>query len=343
MSLRLRNPLKMLRSNAVALDFGSGQTLIASPQGEVLLDEPTVIALEQGTGTVIAMGVEAKSYIGKAPERIRVIRPIEAGVIVDFEAAKELLRRYLKRVLPDDGSRISACVVVSEGITSLEKRTFADCCKAAGISRADLVSAPLAAGIGAGLDIRQPKGRLILGIGFGLAEASVLCLSDVVHCEAVSCGSQAFHEAVSQHLAGRYQVSIGDNMAEQATVHLAWAARPAETRNMTLTGKYSASGTPCALELTDADLEHALDGPLSELVALLRRALERTPAELVADIADTGLMLYGDGALVHGLDLYFTEQMQLRARLAQDPQLAALRGAASALRPDLDFRKLLVR
>lgn len=341
MSLRLRNPLKMLRSRQIALDFGSGRSLMASPQGEILLDEPTVIALEQGA--VLATGTEAKSYLGKAPERIRVVRPVEAGVIQDFEAARLLLRRYLDKVLPDDGGRISASVIVAQGVTALERRTFADCCKAAGIGHCDIIGAPLAAAAGAGLDIRQPKGLLLLGIGHGLAEASVLCLADVVQSESSRYGAQSFHEAVAQHLAGRFQIGIGENMAEQAAIGLAWATRPEAVRGMTLTGKYTSNGTPCALDLTDADLEHALDIPLAELEALVRRVMERAPAELVADIAETGLSLYGGGAQLAGLDRYLSQRLGLRTRVVQEPRLAAVRGAAATLRPDLDFRRLLVR
>lgn len=343
MSLRLRNPLNLLRSQAIALDAGSGRTIITNQQSEVLLDEPSVIAIEHGTGAVIATGAEAKSYLGKAPERIQVIRPIQAGVIVDFDSAKAMLRIFFKRVLPDDGSRFKVCAVVCHGITALEKRTFADCCKAAGAAKVDLVDAPLAAAVGAGLDIRQAKGRLLLGIGAGLAEASVLCLADVVYSETARIGAEVFHESVTQHLAARYKVAIGENMAEQTTIQLAWAKRPAETRRMTLTGKYSGSGTPCALELTDDDLEGALDGPLDMLEALVRKAMDKTPAELVADIADTGLVLYGGGAQIHGLDIALGARLGLRTRVAQEPSKVAVLGAAATLRPDLDFKKLLVK
>jgi len=343
MSLRLRNPLNLLRSHAIALDAGSGRTIITNPLSEVLLDEPTVIAIEHGTGDVIAIGAEAKSYLGKAPERIQVIRPIQAGVITDFDSAKALLRAFFKRISPDDGSRLKVCAVVCHGITELEKRTFADCCKAAGAGKVDLVDAPLAAAVGAGLDIRQPKGRLLLGIGAGLVEASVLCLADVVHNETARIGAELFHEAVSQHLAARFRVSIGENMAEQATLQLAWAERPDEPRRMTLTGKYSGSGTPCALELTDDDLEGALEAPLQALVALVRKAMDTTPAELVADIADTGLVMYGGGSQVHGLDIALGARLGLHARVTQEPGMAAVLGAAATLRPDLDFKKLLVK
>lgn len=343
MSLRLRNPLKMLRSNAFAIDIGTGQTLIASPDGEVLLSEPTVVALEQGTNTVIVTGTEAKTYLGKAPDRIRVARPVEAGGIVDFEAARELLRRFLAQVRPDDGVRTKACVVVSQGLTELEKRTVADCCKAAGISKLDLVSAPLAAAVGAGLDITQPKGRLLLGIGAGLAEASVICLSDIVYSESIKSAGLAFHEAVTQHLAAQQQVSVGENMAEQATMNLACAVPAPAARTLTLTGKYAATGTPCALELSQEDMAGALDGPLAELEALVRGVMEHAPAELVADIGETGLMLYGGGAQLCGLDRYLSERLKLKVVLAKDPQLAAVRGAAAALRPDLGFRKILLR
>lgn len=342
MSLHLRNPLKMLRSNSIALDMGSGQTRIASPEGEVLLDEPTVVALDQGTNSVIAIGAEAKSYLGKTPDRIRVVRPIHAGVIVDFDAARELLRRFLACVLPSDGTRIKACVVVPYGITDLEKSTYMDCCKAAGISRADCVSAPLAAAVGAGLDITEPKGRLLLGIGAGLTEASVVSLTDVVYSEMLQRGALAFHETITEFLAAEHKISIGVNMAEQATLHLASAAQPDVLQTLALTGKYATTGTPCAIDFTQVDFANVLAAPLAELEALVHSVLAYAPAELVADITETGLVLYGGGAQLRGLDVYLAERLDLRITLAQDPQFASLRGAASVLRPDLNFRKLLI-
>lgn len=343
MSLRLRNPLKMLRSKAIAIDIGTGQTIIASPNGEVLLHEPTVVALEQGTNNIIVTGTEAKTYLGKTPDRIRVARPVEAGGIVDFDAARELLRRFLTQVLPDNGARIKACVVVSHGLTELEKRTIHDCCKAAGISKAELVSAPLAAAVGAGLDITLPKGRLLLGIGAGLAEASVVCLADVVHSESIKCGGEAFHNAVTRHLTSLHQISIGENMAEIATQRLAYAAPSASERTLTLTGKYAATGTPCSLELAQSDLEGALTAPLADLEALIRNVMEHSPPELVSDIGETGLLLYGGAAQLCGLDRYLAERLKLRVVLAKEPDLAGVRGAAAALRSDLNFRKILIR
>ncbi|MBU1230923.1 MAG: rod shape-determining protein [Proteobacteria bacterium] len=343
MSLHLRNPFNLLRRHAIALDAGSGRTLITTPLAEILLDEPTVIAIEQGSGNVIATGTEAKSYLGKAPERIQVIRPIQAGVIVDFDSVKALMRHFFKTIAPDDGTRLHVSAVVSQGLSALETQTFRNCLKQAGASRVDLINAPLAAAIGSGLDIRQPKGRLLLGIGAGLAEAAVLYLSDVVQFEAGRCGAELFHEHVAHHLAARYQVAIGENMAEQATVQLAWADRPEEKRSMTLTGKYAATGTPCALELTDDDLEGALDSSLDALEALVRSVMDKTPAALVADIADTGLILHGGGAQVYGLEQALGQRLGLRTRVVPEPAMAAVRGAAATLRPDLDYKQFLVR
>jgi rod shape-determining protein MreB len=343
MTLRLRNPIKMLRSNKIALDFGSGSCRIASPQGDVLYDEPSVIALDLMTGAVIAAGTEAKSYVGKAPERIRVIRPIVAGVIQDFDAARLYLRTALARVLPDDGSRVGASVVVAQGITALERRTFLDCCKSAGIGHCDLISAPLTAAAGAGLDLREANGLLLLGIGHGLAEVSLICLADVVQSESGPFGAHAFHAAVAHHLAATRQIGVGENMAEHAATQLAWAERPEAVRSMTVTGKDTTHGTPCALELDDADLEHAVDAPLAEIETLVRRVMEKSPAELVADIASTGLSLYGGGAQLAGLDAWLAKRLGLRTRVVAEPAFAAVRGAAATLRSDLDFRRLLVR
>ncbi len=343
MSLRLRNPLKMLRSNAVALDMGSGQTRIASREGDVLLDEPSVVALEHGGTTVLVAGAEAKSYIGKAPERIRLVRPVEAGAVLDFDAAREMLRTLLSRVAPSDGTRLKVCAVVAQGLTDLARRAFAGCVKAAGAGKVDLVRAPLAAAVSAGLDIAQPKGRLLLGIGHGLAEASVVCLGDVVHSETIRCGARAFHEAVARHLAERHKIAIGENMAEQATLRLFCAEEPAEPRRLTITGKYAETGTPCALELTHVDLDGALDGVLVELEGLARSVMEHAPAELVADIGETGLLLYGGGAQLCGLENRLSQRLGLPVIVVQDPSRACLRGALAALGPDQNLRKQLLR
>lgn len=343
MSLRLRNPLKMLRSNAVALDMGSGQTRIASREGDLLLDEPSVVALEHAGTTVLVAGTEAKSYIGKAPERIRIVRPIEAGAVLDFDAAREMLRTLLGRVAPADGTRLKVCAVVAQGLTDLERRTFSDCIKAAGAGRVDLVRAPLAAAAGAGLDIAQPKGRLLLGIGHGLTEASVVSLSDVVHAETVRCGAHAFHEAVARQLAERHKISIGENMAEQATLRLFCAEEPDAPRRLTVTGKYAETGTPCALELTHADLDGALDGVLAEVEGLARSVMEHAPAELVADIGETGLLLYGGGARLCGLEGRLAKRLNLPVIVVQNPGLACLRGALAALGADQKTRSQLLR
>jgi len=246
-------------------------------------------------------------------------------------------------VLPDDGRRVKACVVVPHGLTELEKRTIAECCKAAGLSGVNLVSAPLAAAVGAGVDIAQPKGRLLLGIGAGLAEASVVCLADVVHSETLKCAGLAFSEAVSQHLAATRQITVGENMAEQATLSLACASPSSEPRSLTVTGKQAATGSPIALDLVQADLAGALDGPLAELEALVRSVMEHAPAELVADIGETGLLLYGGAAQLCGLDRYLAERLKFKVTLADKPQLVAIQGAAAALRPDSGVQKLLIR
>ncbi len=339
--MRLRNPLKLLRSTSFAVDAGSSRTVITTATGDVLLDEPTVIAIDQDNGTVLATGTEAKSFLGKAPERIRVVKPIVGGVIVDFDAAKRLMQAFFKRVLPNDGSRVTICACVNCGITALEKRTFSDCFKAAGISKAHLLSAPLAAALGAVMDIRAANGSLLLGIGGALAEVSAICLSDIVHCQSQPLGAACFHAAVSHHFAATHQVAIGENMAEQVTCQLASATPDGPSRALTVTGKNSMTGTPCALDLTEADLRGVLDAPLAELAGMVRGVMEKLPAELVADIADSGLHLYGGGARLAGVAEWFAHELNLRCRVVGEPELVQVRGAAATLRPDLGYKDLL--
>lgn len=341
MVIRLRNPLKLLRSNSFAVDAGSARTVITTATGDVLLDEPTVIAIDQDNGQVLATGTEAKSFLGKAPERIRVVKPIVGGVIVDFDAAKRLMQAFFKRVLPDDGSRVSICACVNSGITALERRTFQDCFKAAGVAKAHLLSAPLAAALGAVMDIRAANGFLLLGIGGALAEVSAICLSDMVHCQSQPLGASCFHAAVTHHFAATHQVAIGENMAEQVTCLLASAIPAPPGRVFTVTGKNSMTGTPCALDLAEADLAGVLDPALAELAALVRGVMEKLPAELVDDIADSGLHLYGGGAKLVGVAEWFARELGLRCRVVDNPDFVQVRGAAATLRPDLGYKDLL--
>jgi len=341
MAMRLRNPLSMLKSVQYALDAGSANTVITDMHGDVLLNEPTVIALDQDTNTVIATGTEAKTYLGKAPERIRVVRPISGGVVVDYDAARELLRLFFSRVHQGQGSRIKICLVAANGITALERRTFEDCCKAAGVSKAFTITAPLAAAIGSGLDIRAPKGRLLIGIGAGLVEVSILSLADIVLSQTAPLGADAFHAAMAHFFASTRQFAIGENMAEQTTLHLASADGTGKERTFTVTGKQSTTGTPVAEEMTGAQTEGALNATLESIVELVRSVLEKAPAELVADIAETGIHLYGGGAALHGLAEYLHKNLGLEARIADKPELASVRGAAAVLRPDLDFKNLM--
>lgn len=341
MAIRLRNPLKLLRSTSFAVDAGSSRTVITTSTGDILLDEPTVIAIDQDTGSVLATGTEAKSFLGKAPERIRVVKPIVGGVITDFDATKRLLQAFFKQVLPNDGSRVTICACVNCGITALEKRTFADCLKAAGISRVHLLSAPLAAALGAVMDIRAANASLLLGIGGSLAEVSAICLSDMVHCESQPYGAACFHAAVTHHFAATNQVAIGENMAEQITCQLATALPTGESRSFTVTGKNSMTGTPCALDLTEADMEGVLDSCLADLAGMVRGVMEKLPAEIVADIANSGLHLYGGGARLAGVAEWFAKELGLRCRVVGDPELVQVRGAAATLRPDLGYKDLL--
>lgn len=343
MSLRLRNPLKLLRSNAVALDMGTGQTRVARPEGDLLLDAPTVIAIDQHSDAVLATGPEAKSFLGKAPERIRVVRPLEAGVIRDMDAARLLLSRFLAGILPTDGTRIKATVVAPQGVSELEKKSLADCCRAAGISRVDLVSAPLAAAIGAGLDVAQPKGRLLLGIGEGLAEASVVSLGGIIQSQTIACGGKTLRDAVVHFLAQDRQLAIGENMAEQLVTTLLCVGGDCGAEPLHVSGKNAATGAPCTLQLSPADLAGAAGEPMQALEALVRSVMEHTPADLAADMAETGLLLYGGVARLRGLEQRMASHLGLPVQTARDPQLASLLGAAAALRPDLEFRKILVR
>jgi rod shape-determining protein MreB len=316
----------------LAMDLGTANTLLYTTQDGIVLNEPSVVALDARSGKPIAVGKEAKEFLGRTPERIRAIRPMKDGVIADFEVTKEMISFFIRKVIKGFNivkPRIAICVPT--GITQVEKRAVIESAHQAGAREVSLVEEPMAAAIGAGLPIEAPLGNMVVDIGGGTTEVAVISLSAIAYAESVRIAGDEMNEAIQRYLQKKFQLLIGENMAESIKIKIGSAMPMDETLLMDISGKNMITGTPCTLEVDDANIREAIKDPVMAIVNAIRRALEKTPPELVGDIASNGLLLAGGGALLKGLDRLISQETKLAVHIDDDPLTTVVRGTGRTI------------
>lgn len=316
----------------LGMDLGTANTLICASDLGVVLNEPSVVALHAVTGKVLAVGHEAKSYLGRTPGRIKLIQPIRNGVIANFDATRLMIAHFLSQVRFRLGGRAGAIVVsLPLGVTPVEKRAVMEACLQSGIRVVRLVNEPLAAAIGAGLPITEPTGNLVLDLGGGTSEVAVITLGSVVLSESVRMGGDVMDQAILRHVQRAYKLSIGVNTAEQIKLRIGAAMPSEQPRRMYVSGLHLVRGTPGTVIVSEDDVREAIWEYLATIVELLRNALERTPPELSGDIYDRGLLITGGGALLTGLRQRLEQDVGIKVCLDSDPLTAVARGTAKVL------------
>jgi rod shape-determining protein MreB len=338
----LKRLLGMLGKD-LAMDLGTANTLLYTPKEGIVLNEPSVVAIDTKTGNVIAVGKEAKDFLGRTPERIRAIRPMKDGVIADFEVTKEMIAFFIRKVIRGMSlvkPRIVICVPT--GITQVEKRAVIESGLQAGAREVKLIEEPMAAAIGAGLAIEEPIGNMVVDIGGGTTEVAVISLSAVAYAESVRVAGDEMNEAIQRYFQDRYQLLIGENMSEKVKMLLGSAAPLEETLVGEVSGKNIVDGTPRSIEITDAQVREAIREPVAAIVMAVKRALEKTPPELVGDIARNGLLLAGGGALLKGLDRLISQETNLSVIVDDDPLTTVVRGTGRSLAEDKRFSKVWI-
>ncbi|WP_243311086.1 rod shape-determining protein [Fundidesulfovibrio agrisoli] len=316
----------------LAMDLGTANTLLYSPSEGIVLNEPSVVAIESRTGQLVAVGKEAKEFLGRTPERIRAIRPMKDGVIADFEITKEMIAFFIRKVI--SGFRLAKpkiVICVPTGITQVEKRAVIESAQQAGAREVRLVEEPMAAAIGAGLPIEEPVGNMVVDIGGGTTEVAVISLSAVAYAESVRVAGDELNEAIQRYMQDQFQLLIGENMAEQIKIRVGSAYELPEPLTMEVAGKNMVTGTPGMVEVTDSHIREAIKEPVSVIVGAVRKALEKTPPELVADIASRGLLLAGGGSLLRGLDKLISDSTRLHVMLDDDPLTTVVRGTGKTI------------
>jgi rod shape-determining protein MreB len=326
-------------SNDLAIDLGTANTLIYVKGKGIILSEPSVVAIKKGTNQVLKVGKEAKEMLGRTPGSIVAIRPLKDGVIADFDVTEQMIRAFiLKSHNRKALVRPRVIVGVPSRITQVEKRAIRDSCDQAGAREVYLIEEPMAAAIGAGLPVQEPSGSMIVDIGGGTTEVAVISLSGIVYSQSVRIAGDEMDEGITQYLKRKYNLLVGERTSENIKIQIGSGYPFDEPRKMEIKGRDLVDGIPKTLTINDSDIREALHDPVYAIVDAVKTALERTPPELSADIAEKGIVLAGGGALLHGLDTLISLETHLKVRVADDPLSCVVLGTGKVL-DELDLLK----
>ncbi|MCK4235818.1 MAG: rod shape-determining protein [Candidatus Krumholzibacteria bacterium] len=319
-------------SNDIAIDLGTANTLVYLKGGGIVLNEPSVVAVDQKTRKIYAVGAEAKAMLGKTPDHIVAIRPMKDGVIADFEITEVMLREFIRRSQKKKFFiRPRIVISVPSGITEVERRAVTDSAQNAGAREVYLVSEPIAAAIGVGLPVDKPSGNIVIDIGGGTTEIAVIALNGIVTDISIRVGGDEMDEALVQHIKKAYNLLIGDQTAEHIKMVIGSATKLKKEEELEIKGRDLVSGIPKILRISSVEVREALTEPVSQIVAALKTALEQTPPELAADIVDRGIVMTGGGSLLRGMDILLKEETNLPINVVEDPLTCVVLGSGKVL------------
>lgn len=329
----------------LAVDLGTANTLVYVRGRGVVLDEPSVVAIDTKSGALIAAGSRAKDMVGRTPAEVAVIRPLSDGVIADFEATEDMLRYFIQRAHAKRAlAKPRVVVCVPSGITGVERRAVEDAGYAAGARKVFLIEEPMAAAIGAGLPVYEAAGSMVVDIGGGTTEVAVISLGGVVTSLSVRIGGDVLDDALVQYAKKEYSLLLGERTAERIKVTIGSAYPAPDEPDAEIRGRDLVSGLPRTVVVTAAEVREALDEPVTAIVDAVRTALDRTPPELAGDVMDRGIMLTGGGALLRGMAERLEHETRMPVRVAEDPLRCVAFGAGrcvedfAALEPVLAAR-----
>ncbi|HET8656868.1 MAG TPA: rod shape-determining protein [Longimicrobiaceae bacterium] len=317
----------------IAIDLGTANTLIQVKGEGIVLNEPSVVAVERGTGKVRAIGLEAKRMLGRTPEGTLAIRPMRDGVIADVDMAETMLRHFLQSVLPKGLFRTRPRVVIGvpSGITEMERRAVRSAAAAAGAKEVYLISEPMAAAIGVGLPVVTPRGSMVVNIGGGTTEIGVIALSGIVADASIRVGGNELDDAITAFVRKNFNLLIGEATSESIKIQIGSAYPDGEERAMEVKGRDLVSGIPKTVRIESAEIRDAIQEPIQAIVEAVLRALEVTPPELASDIVDEGIVMTGGGAQLRGLDWLIHHETALPIHVDEEPLTCVVRGAGMVL------------
>ncbi|WP_342563339.1 rod shape-determining protein [Paenibacillus sp. FSL R7-0345] len=319
-------------SKDIGIDLGTANVLIHVKGRGVVLDEPSVVTLESDTKRVLAVGEQARRMVGRTPGNITTIRPLRDGVIADFAITEMMLKHFIDRVGGRTWySKPRILICAPTNITSVEQKSIREAAERSGAKDVYLEEEPKAAAIGAGMDIYQPSGNMVVDIGGGTTDVAVLSMGDIVTASSIKVAGDKFDEAILKYIKHKYKLLIGERTAEDIKVSIG-SVRPGGMKSeMDIRGRDMVSGLPQTLTISSGEVKEALWDPVSMIVAAAKSVLERTPPELSADIIDRGVVLTGGGAMLNGLDELLSEQLHVPVWVAEDPMHCVVKGTGMML------------
>ncbi|HOO13134.1 MAG TPA: rod shape-determining protein [Bacillota bacterium] len=316
----------------MGIDLGTASVLVYVRKKGVVLNEPSVVALDKNTDKILAVGEEARQMLGRTPGNIVAIRPLKDGVISDFEITERMLKHFIQKAC---GTRRifkpRVIICVPSGVTQVEKRAVIDAANQAGARKTYLIEEPVAAAIGAGLDISKPSGNMIADVGGGTTDVAVISLGGIVVNASIKIAGDKFDEAIIRYMRKKYNLLIGERTAEEMKIRIGSAFGSGNGESMEVRGRNLVTGLPKTHEVFSNEMVEALEEPVAAIVDTIHSVIEKTPPELAADISNSGVVLTGGGALLHGLDMLLNQRLGTPVRVADDPISCVAIGTGKAL------------
>ncbi len=339
------NALLGVFSKDMGVDLGTATVLVLVQGQGIVIQEPSVVAIEKRTKKVLAIGAEAKEMIGRTPASIVAIRPLRDGVISDFDVTERMLHYFINKAhehtrMPLPRPRV--VVGIPSGVTEVEKRAVHDACRSAGAREAYLIEEPMAAAIGAGLPVAESVGSMIIDVGGGTTEVAVISLGDIVANRSIRIAGDEMDEEIIQYARQKYNLLIGERMAERVKIAIGSACPLPEEKTMTIYGRNLITGLPQAVEVSSVEIREALQGSINTIVATVKETIDETPPELVADLIERGIAMAGGASQLQGLAERLTQETKMHVHVADDPVTCVVRGAGAVLEQLDTLHKVLV-
>ena len=326
----------------MAVDLGTANTLVYVRGRGIILNEPSVVAVNTKDGRPLAVGAEAKRMIGRTPSHIQAIRPLKDGVIADFEICEKMLRYFIQRVHQRRFAKPRMVICVPSGITGVEQRAVMEAAEYAGARKAYIIEEPMAAAIGAGLPVHEPTGNMVVDIGGGTTEVAVISLGGIVTSESVRIGGDELDEAIISYIKKEYSLALGERTAEEIKIALGSAFALEEELHAEIRGRDLVTGLPKTVVVSTQEIRKAIDEPVSAIIDAVKVTLDKTPPELAADIMEQGIVLTGGGALLHGLDSRLQDETGMPIVVARDPLNCVAIGSGQCLEEFEALKQVLI-
>jgi rod shape-determining protein MreB len=314
----------------IGIDLGTASVLVYIKGRGVILQEPSVVAIDQNTNKLLAVGEEARRMLGRTPGNITAIRPMKDGVISDYDITERMIKYFIQKAIGRYILKPRVIVCVPSGITEVEKRAVIEASTQAGAIKTYLIEEPIAAAIGAGVDITEPSGNMIIDIGGGTTDVAVISLGGIVVSRSIKIAGDELDESISKYIRKKYNTMIGERSAEELKLSIG-SAYKLEENFKEIRGRNLLTGLPITINVSSDDMLQALKEPVQEIIDTVHTVLERTPPELASDISNRGILMTGGGALLHGLDKLLTDRTGIPVHIADEPVSSVARGTGKAL------------